>query len=200
MKCLNDDGKGHSLATIDVEYEWKPPRCATCMLFDHTDDKCSKLPKVVESKKVDSDGFTEVKKRKHKVKQPKQVEGVRLSKPKPNFYYRRVEKGATSQNNKTDDKPLSVGKHATDFTADKKKVDEVKMSNSFSVLEEDDADDSDWNESDKNNDTPSCINGSDSDDDDVEELIMEEQPGKRVNVIETEMKGASTPVTDGAHD
>ncbi|GJU60592.1 sugar transport protein 13 [Tanacetum coccineum] len=73
------------------------------------------------------------------------------------------------------------------------------MSNSFSVLEEDDVDDSDWNESDKNNDTPSCINGSDSDDDDVEELIMEEQLGKRVNVIETEMKGASTPVTDESH-
>ncbi|GKF31240.1 hypothetical protein Tco_0101038, partial [Tanacetum coccineum] len=111
---------------------------------------------VVESKKVDSDGFTEVKKRKHKVKQPKQVEGVRLSKPKPNFYYRRVEKGGRG-----------------------------KDVYSFSVLEEDDADDSDWNESDKNNDTSSCINGSDSDDDDVEELIMEEQPRKRVNVIET---------------
>ncbi|GKE05932.1 zinc knuckle CX2CX4HX4C containing protein, partial [Tanacetum coccineum] len=27
--------KGHSLATIKIEYEWRPPRCSTCLIFDH---------------------------------------------------------------------------------------------------------------------------------------------------------------------
>ncbi|GJS72434.1 zinc knuckle CX2CX4HX4C containing protein [Tanacetum coccineum] len=33
-----DKDKGHTLATIDVEYEWNPLRCATCMIFDHHSD------------------------------------------------------------------------------------------------------------------------------------------------------------------
>ncbi|GKD30071.1 zinc knuckle CX2CX4HX4C containing protein, partial [Tanacetum coccineum] len=103
-----NDGKGYTLATISIEYEWKPPRCGVCKVFDHVEDKCPKVVKpvvVVESTKNDDDGFTEVKKKKHKPKQPRQVEGVRLSKPKPNFYYRRVEKGETSiANGAKDDK------------------------------------------------------------------------------------------------
>ncbi|GJZ84094.1 hypothetical protein Tco_0649433 [Tanacetum coccineum] len=54
-----NDGKGHSLATITIEYEWKPPRCDLCKVFDHMDDKCPKKTKAVETTKVDSDGFTE---------------------------------------------------------------------------------------------------------------------------------------------
>ncbi|GKD92720.1 zinc knuckle CX2CX4HX4C containing protein, partial [Tanacetum coccineum] len=54
-----NDGKGHSLATITIEYEWKPPRCDLCKVFDHMDDKCPKKTKAVETMKVDSDGFTE---------------------------------------------------------------------------------------------------------------------------------------------
>ncbi|GJV71899.1 RNA-directed DNA polymerase, eukaryota, reverse transcriptase zinc-binding domain protein [Tanacetum coccineum] len=40
-------GKGHTLATIEVEYEWKPPVCSTCKIFDHTNEKCPKLPSQV---------------------------------------------------------------------------------------------------------------------------------------------------------
>nr|GEV16350.1 hypothetical protein [Tanacetum cinerariifolium] len=39
--------KGHSLASIRIEYEWRPPRCSNCLIFDHMDDKCPKLPKEV---------------------------------------------------------------------------------------------------------------------------------------------------------
>ncbi|GJX64264.1 probable methyltransferase PMT28 isoform X1 [Tanacetum coccineum] len=39
--------KGHSLATIRIEYEWTPPRCSTCLIFDHTEEKCPKRPKEV---------------------------------------------------------------------------------------------------------------------------------------------------------
>nr|GFA47850.1 hypothetical protein [Tanacetum cinerariifolium] len=29
------NGKGHSFANIDIEYEWDPPRCDTCKVFYH---------------------------------------------------------------------------------------------------------------------------------------------------------------------
>nr|GEU58370.1 hypothetical protein [Tanacetum cinerariifolium] len=61
------DGTGNSLETIDVEYEWTPP------------------------------SFVEVKKKKARAPSiPKQIGGIRMTKPPPNFYYRRVEKGEMS--------------------------------------------------------------------------------------------------------
>nr|GEX58575.1 putative ribonuclease H-like domain-containing protein [Tanacetum cinerariifolium] len=41
----------HTFATIDIEYEWTPPRCASCRIFDHVSEKCPKLPKVASSEK-----------------------------------------------------------------------------------------------------------------------------------------------------
>ncbi|GKA53828.1 hypothetical protein Tco_0747143 [Tanacetum coccineum] len=95
------DGTGHSLETVDVEYEWTPPRSSTCCIFDHVDDSCPKKPKEIITKQgvTDMDGFVEVKKKKAKVP-PKNnlIGGIRITKPPPNFYYRRVEKekGETS--------------------------------------------------------------------------------------------------------
>nr|GEX25018.1 hypothetical protein [Tanacetum cinerariifolium] len=54
----------HTFSTIDIEYEWTPPRCASCRIFDHVSEKCPKLPKVDSSEKVIDDGFIEVKKKK----------------------------------------------------------------------------------------------------------------------------------------
>nr|GEX46643.1 hypothetical protein [Tanacetum cinerariifolium] len=89
--------EGHTFATVDIEYEWTPPRCETCMIFDHVSDKCPKLPKVVALTQVTEDGFTVVKKKKtNKNSQKKQVEGVRLTKPSLNLQYRWVERGETS--------------------------------------------------------------------------------------------------------
>ncbi|GJS42362.1 hypothetical protein Tco_0567405, partial [Tanacetum coccineum] len=94
------NGKGHTLAKIDVEYEWNPPRCNTCKVFDHVNDKCPKNPKVDVPSKAVNDGFTVVTKRKSKPNQKnKQVEGVRLSKPALNLQYRRVDKAESSKNN-----------------------------------------------------------------------------------------------------
>ncbi|GJX60011.1 zinc knuckle CX2CX4HX4C containing protein [Tanacetum coccineum] len=76
-----DNGLGHTLETIEVEYEWKPLRCATCKTFDHQDDKCPKRVIEVEKTSTDNqnDGFTMVtnKKKKGKSKdnsQPRQIE------------------------------------------------------------------------------------------------------------------------------
>nr|GEU60577.1 hypothetical protein [Tanacetum cinerariifolium] len=91
------DREGHTFAMIKIEYEWTPPRCASCKIFDHVSDKCPKLPKEVSNMKITDDGFTEVKKKKAKGKKnnKKQVEGVHLTKPALNLQYRRVEKDET---------------------------------------------------------------------------------------------------------
>nr|GFB94868.1 hypothetical protein [Tanacetum cinerariifolium] len=54
----------HTFATTDIEYEWTPPRCASCCILDHVSDKCPKLPKVATIEKDIDEGFTEVKKKK----------------------------------------------------------------------------------------------------------------------------------------
>ncbi|GKD28037.1 hypothetical protein Tco_1234251 [Tanacetum coccineum] len=90
-----NNGLGHTLKTIKVEYEWQPTRCATCKTFDHQDDKCPKKPKVINSNQHDEDGFVEVTKKKRKGKQhskPRMIEGIRLTKPKPNYQFWPVNK------------------------------------------------------------------------------------------------------------
>nr|GEW43072.1 putative reverse transcriptase domain, reverse transcriptase zinc-binding domain protein [Tanacetum cinerariifolium] len=66
-----DKDNGHTLATIDVEYEWNPPRCAMCKIFDHHSDKCPKLVKDLLVVNDADEGFVEVKKKKHKNKNKK---------------------------------------------------------------------------------------------------------------------------------
>nr|GEV98549.1 hypothetical protein [Tanacetum cinerariifolium] len=58
--------RGHTLATISIEYEWKPPRCSTCLVFAHTSDNCPTLHKEtpVAPNKDNDDGFTVVQKKK----------------------------------------------------------------------------------------------------------------------------------------
>ncbi|GKC63713.1 zinc finger, CCHC-type containing protein, partial [Tanacetum coccineum] len=43
-------GNGYTKETIHVEYEWKPPRCSTCLIFGHSFDDCPKSPKRVVNK------------------------------------------------------------------------------------------------------------------------------------------------------
>ena len=86
------NGSGHSLVRIDIEYEWKPPCCSVCKIFDHNDVAC---PKNVKQTKVqpniDEEGFVAASKRKGKGKAPMQdkvIDGVRFTKPKVQFSYR----------------------------------------------------------------------------------------------------------------
>nr|GEV36282.1 hypothetical protein [Tanacetum cinerariifolium] len=125
---------GHSLTTISIEYEWRPPRCSTCLIFDHVSDKCPKLPKVVTTQNVADDGFVVVKKKKSKSKNKhhKQVDGVKLSKPSLNLHYRKVDKGHNSSDNGKNIKEPNVKEKAA---VDKGKV---QVSNSFNALDNDD--------------------------------------------------------------
>ncbi|GJT05975.1 reverse transcriptase domain-containing protein [Tanacetum coccineum] len=42
ISILNPIGNGVTMHTIKVEYEWKPPRCGTCLVFGHDDIQCPK--------------------------------------------------------------------------------------------------------------------------------------------------------------
>ncbi|GKA93180.1 zinc knuckle CX2CX4HX4C containing protein [Tanacetum coccineum] len=96
-------GEGHYLETLDVEYEWWPPRCSKCKVFYHEDDYC--LAKV---RKANSDpssgkgsgqdaGFINKKKGGNMTANKKDIQGIRFSKPKSNFMYRLVSKSITTK-------------------------------------------------------------------------------------------------------
>nr|GEV74636.1 hypothetical protein [Tanacetum cinerariifolium] len=41
-------GEGHYICNVHVEYEWKPPRCASCKVFRHIREECPKNTSAVE--------------------------------------------------------------------------------------------------------------------------------------------------------
>nr|GEV74883.1 hypothetical protein [Tanacetum cinerariifolium] len=60
VAILIKGGEGHSLETITVKYEWRPPQCETCKIFDHLDSKCPRKPKVVRPVLNRDDDFVKV--------------------------------------------------------------------------------------------------------------------------------------------
>ncbi|GJY71047.1 uncharacterized protein Tco_0474750 [Tanacetum coccineum] len=94
------NGMGHSMETIDIEYEWQPPRCETCKIFDHNDNQCPKKVVVTNSEEKLDDGFVEVKRKGGKGKtntHSKQIHGIRLNKPMPSYKYRPVNKSTNEK-------------------------------------------------------------------------------------------------------
>ncbi|GJU61511.1 zinc knuckle CX2CX4HX4C containing protein [Tanacetum coccineum] len=221
------NGTGHTLEKIEIEYEWQPPRCATCKIFDHADEHCPKKMKTDAPTKVSNDGFVEVTRKNGKGKQhshSRQIDGIRLTKPKPNYLYRPLnkpnnEKGETSHshpNNKVDNPSSST--HSTgrnevetnvneEATGDKNKgkntfnVEEINMvplKNSFDTLMEKDKILDMHTE-------PNIDIGNElvnSDNEEVEEVFVEkikaavqQSTGNENDVY----KGASTPC-DNVHD
>ncbi|XP_021985797.1 uncharacterized protein LOC110881991 [Helianthus annuus] len=52
------DEEGYIMERIKVEYEWRPLRCATCCLFGHDENTCSKVDKgKAKQVSVDEEGF-----------------------------------------------------------------------------------------------------------------------------------------------
>ncbi|GJZ30514.1 hypothetical protein Tco_0575561 [Tanacetum coccineum] len=76
MAIPNEKGDGYTKEVIRVEYEWKPPHCGDCKIFEHDIFQCPKHvaktvpnePSKVATEVTKSDGFTEVKRKKHKGK------------------------------------------------------------------------------------------------------------------------------------
>ncbi|GJS38127.1 retrovirus-related pol polyprotein from transposon TNT 1-94 [Tanacetum coccineum] len=63
---------------------------------DKTPNATSSIPASMPSD-YENDGFIEVKRKKNKSKQPRQVDGIRITKPSLNLHYKRVKKGESSK-------------------------------------------------------------------------------------------------------
>nr|GFA84030.1 hypothetical protein [Tanacetum cinerariifolium] len=186
------DRKGHSLATINIEYEWKPPRRSLCNIFDHCVDSCPNVPR--ESTKViekDDEGFTVVKKKKNKSKNA-QVDGIRLTKPSLNLHYKRVEKDKTNLMN-----PSSTTVQSSLKSVPKPNTTSVALKNSFYSLSDEDAlawgDEATWSNAKQ---VLKVINGSYTEE--VHELVLEDSNG--VCIVDNVITGASTPAVGVTHD
>ncbi|XP_021994891.1 uncharacterized protein LOC110891496 [Helianthus annuus] len=112
------DEEGYITERVKVEYEWKPLRCATCCLFGHDENTCSKVDRG-KSKQVvvDDEGFVTDRRRvaKHSFPQKKQKPKV-IYRPKLN------KNGASTSGTKKDD-----GNEPNDPQT-------VKLVNSFEAL------------------------------------------------------------------
>ncbi|GKF40968.1 hypothetical protein Tco_0124310 [Tanacetum coccineum] len=196
---------GHSLAIIEIEYEWKLPRCSSCLIFDHESDKCLKYLKEAVPAKVIDDGFVEVKKKKAKVKQPpkRQVEGVRLNKPSLNLQFRRVEKGDTSKTRETKNTNNRNKKRVPTGPIMKKVNDKaldplepgITTANPFSALS--DADAREWGDDNTWANAKSALEVVNESDSDVDENIIIGEPVPRTYTI-LDTQGASTPLEMGS--
>nr|GEW62708.1 hypothetical protein [Tanacetum cinerariifolium] len=188
------DGWGHSFETVKVEYEWQPPRCDTCKIFDHIDNDCPKRVKeVVAPDSTNEDGFTKVTRKQGKGKHSskyRQVVGVKLTKPKPNLQYRPIGTTNTSTATKktTGESSSSHTSHVDTVQVDAcTKSNDLNLSNSFSSLDNDDEEF--WtHSSDLNNATLNVINESDTED--VDEELVVECDNMHVTL------GASTPINE----
>ncbi|GJR74730.1 hypothetical protein Tco_0087095 [Tanacetum coccineum] len=184
-----NNGLGHTLKTIKVEYEWQPTRCATCKTFDHQDDKCPKKPKVINSNQHDEDGFVEVTKKKRKGKQHsklRMIEGIRLTKPKPNYQFRPV------------NKHVSISDVASTLQvagSDKEGKMVTKTTNSLMI----DADFGLENEDIWVTSKSSTITVNDIDSEEIDDELVLEEPTVKSNKEINAKKGASTPYEDAPH-
>nr|GEY45699.1 hypothetical protein [Tanacetum cinerariifolium] len=63
------EGEGHTIETMKVEYEWKPPRCSDCLVFGHNNNECPKRVVEIPKETIEaSNGFTMVQNRRKKGK------------------------------------------------------------------------------------------------------------------------------------
>ncbi|GJR16150.1 zinc knuckle CX2CX4HX4C containing protein [Tanacetum coccineum] len=104
------DRSGHYVEMIDTDYEWKLPRCDTWKILEHTDEHCPKKPKNTTPTLVTDDSFVEVTRKgkgKHASK-PQHIDGIRLTKPKPNYFYRPVGKSMNVHGEDSTSQPIET--------------------------------------------------------------------------------------------
>ncbi|GKD17105.1 zinc knuckle CX2CX4HX4C containing protein [Tanacetum coccineum] len=98
----SEDGKGHITVTIRIEFEWQPPRCDTCKIFDHLESMCPMKRVAGSSKKSDMNAdvkkdtrpvhATSNKGKGKQVSTQRYIKGYRVNIPKSKLVYRAVVK------------------------------------------------------------------------------------------------------------
>ncbi|GJX07013.1 zinc knuckle CX2CX4HX4C containing protein [Tanacetum coccineum] len=103
-----EDGNGYTTANIRIEFEWQPPRCGTCKIFDHLDSVCpikrvagpSKQSDMQADEKKDKQ-LVQATGKKGKGKQvgnQRYIKGYRVNIPKSKLVYRAVVKPQGDKN------------------------------------------------------------------------------------------------------
>ncbi|GJQ92197.1 zinc knuckle CX2CX4HX4C containing protein [Tanacetum coccineum] len=115
--------KGNRLVSIDIEFEYKPPRCSVCQIFDHVDKECHKKEKEEIRKPSMDDGFVHGKRKSKGVNQVLKV-GLRLPKGKPKLIYRLVSKPTNNQvgTSKPNDSSPPISKEDVNLACEKPSV------------------------------------------------------------------------------
>ncbi|GJY78324.1 zinc knuckle CX2CX4HX4C containing protein [Tanacetum coccineum] len=141
--------------TIRVEYEWRPPRCDICKIFGHVHDYCLKKvmsPPIVTTSNVvtptvkkTNDGFQTVGKKKKRKGKSKSTNGGQFTGPSVKHNVRYEPKATTSAPKKgtTYVGYTSQSTPMLKTTGNSSKKDNLSMSNSFSVLNEEEEDEED---------------------------------------------------------
>nr|GEW31423.1 hypothetical protein [Tanacetum cinerariifolium] len=144
---------------IEIEYEWRPPRCETCKIFDHTNTRCPKRVDVIKpvgnnkpstmpiTNRDNEEGFVEVKTRKKKGKKDDGSQafgGIRLSKPKTNVIWNQKKiKGSKGGSNAASSSGTTMGGEKMPSLSCAKPNLNIPVSNPFDLLNtiEEDAND-----------------------------------------------------------
>ncbi|GKC52780.1 zinc knuckle CX2CX4HX4C containing protein [Tanacetum coccineum] len=124
--------EGHSLDTITMEYEWKPPQCESCKIFDHLDSEFPRKPKVVHTAQNREDDFVKVhgKKKQPTLSKSRQIEGIRFTKPKSTWIIKTSKPSLSKVNNSNNSR---ANKYIDDG------INLLELKNSFDKLREEDA-------------------------------------------------------------
>ncbi|GJX32627.1 zinc knuckle CX2CX4HX4C containing protein [Tanacetum coccineum] len=95
-------GEGHYLEELDVEYEWWPPRCSKCKIFDHEDEGCpSRVKKTSSYSLLRESGVCNagIQHKKKGMNKATKKQGFWFTKPKNNLIYMPVSKSSTMNEN-----------------------------------------------------------------------------------------------------
>ncbi|GKB93497.1 hypothetical protein Tco_0979634 [Tanacetum coccineum] len=154
MAIPNEDDTEYIKEVIIVEYKWKPPHCLACKRFRHSPTTCPNRVKKDIYKAMSMSAnkhnpmedqkecFVEIKGRKKKGKtgsnQHRQISGIKLSKPNPNFQYRPVSKMGKDRGDAFNlgAKVHNEGSTSQSSSAKTSVVEDLNLKNSFEVLKD----------------------------------------------------------------